>query len=134
DTWTPTSTVNAPSARYHHTAVWTGSVMLVWGGWTDSPPADLNTGGRYDPSSDTWTPTSTLSAPAARRDHSAVWTGARMIVWGGGSGFCCQPDLGTGGQYDPVTNTWTPTAAMNAPAARRNHTSIWTGSLMVVWV
>src|SRR5438093_9172554 len=25
DTWTPTSTINAPSARYQHTAVWTGT-------------------------------------------------------------------------------------------------------------
>ena len=41
DSWT----ANAPSARYVHTAVWTGSEMIVWGG------ADvntfLNTGGRY---------------------------------------------------------------------------------------
>ena len=32
DTWTATSLTNAPSARYHHTAVWTGSEMIVWGG------------------------------------------------------------------------------------------------------
>jgi hypothetical protein len=29
DTWTSTSTVNAPDARYGHTAVWTGSEMIV---------------------------------------------------------------------------------------------------------
>src|SRR5437773_6191677 len=32
DTWTPTSTTNAPAGRYEHTAVWTGSEMIVWGG------------------------------------------------------------------------------------------------------
>jgi len=32
DTWTATSTTNAPSARDSHTAVWTGSEMIVWGG------------------------------------------------------------------------------------------------------
>ena len=32
NTWTATSTSNAPSARYGHTAVWTGSEMIVWGG------------------------------------------------------------------------------------------------------
>src|SRR6266481_7535256 len=38
---------------------------------------------------DTWTATSTTSAPAARDNHTAVWTGSEMIVWGGtdGSGF-----------------------------------------------
>src|SRR5882724_11401026 len=36
---------------------------------------------------DTWTATSTTSAPAGRQQHTAVWTGSEMIVWGGaGSG------------------------------------------------
>src|SRR5881409_402556 len=47
---------------------------------------------------DTWTATSTTSAPAARERHTAVWTGSEMIVWGGfgGIGF-----LNTGGRYNP---------------------------------
>ena len=32
DSWTATSTTNAPNARDIHTAVWTGSEMIVWGG------------------------------------------------------------------------------------------------------
>ena len=32
DTWIATSTTNAPDARYLHTAVWTGSEMIVWAG------------------------------------------------------------------------------------------------------
>src|SRR6185437_6648757 len=32
NTWTATSTVNAPSERDSHTAVWTGSEMIIWGG------------------------------------------------------------------------------------------------------
>ena len=43
DSWLPTTTLDAPSARSYHSAVWTGSYMVVWGG---SPPA-LNNGGRY---------------------------------------------------------------------------------------
>src|SRR6266478_1934146 len=35
---------------------------------------------------DTWTATSTTSAPAARENHTAVWTGSEMIVWGGFNG------------------------------------------------
>ena len=34
NTWTATTTSNAPSARAVHTAVWTGSEMIVWGGGT----------------------------------------------------------------------------------------------------
>src|SRR5206468_13109812 len=36
DTWTATSTTNAPAARFGHTAVWTGSEMIIWGGQDDS--------------------------------------------------------------------------------------------------
>jgi hypothetical protein len=36
DTWTATSTTNAPAGRSTHTAVWTGSEMIVWGGWNGS--------------------------------------------------------------------------------------------------
>src|SRR5207244_4682482 len=34
DTWTPTSLTNVPSTRDGHTAVWTGTEMIVWGGIT----------------------------------------------------------------------------------------------------
>ena len=32
DTWTPTTSVNAPTARTTRTAVWTGNEMIIWGG------------------------------------------------------------------------------------------------------
>jgi len=32
DSWTATSLTNAPTGRLGHTAVWTGSEMIVWGG------------------------------------------------------------------------------------------------------
>src|SRR4030095_9448814 len=32
DSWTDTTTTNAPTGRESHTAVWTGSEMIVWGG------------------------------------------------------------------------------------------------------
>ena len=47
-----------------HTAVWTGSEMIVWGGIEFS--LYLNTGGRYNPATDSWTATSTTNAPTGR--------------------------------------------------------------------
>jgi len=85
DTWTATSTTNAPTARSGHTAVWTGSEMIVWGG-DDGSGVYFNTGGRYNPSTDNWTPTSLSNAPDRRDGHTAVWTGSEMIVWGGYNG------------------------------------------------
>ena len=118
DTWTATSTENAPSARIHHTAIWTGSEMIIWGG---SPTP----GGRYTPSTDNWTATSTVNAPSDRYSHTAVWTGSEMIIWGGG--------VNTGGRYNPGTDTWTATNTANAPSARTEHTAVWTGIEMIVW-
>ena len=126
ETWTGTSTTNAPAARASHTAVWTGSEMIVWGGYGGSY---LNTGGRYDPSTDSWAAISTGNAPSARAGHTAVWTGNEMIVWGGDDGH----SLNTGGRYNPATNTWTPTSTTNAPVGRLFHTALWSGNQMVVW-
>ena len=125
DTWTTTSTVGAPLGRVGSSVVWTGRVMVIWGGFAPPDLNSLNTGGRYDPASDTWTPTSTVGAPTARYDHSAVWTGSEMVVWGGGSN--------TGGRYDPVADTWTETSTVGSPSARGGHSAVWTGSVMVVW-
>jgi N-acetylneuraminic acid mutarotase len=129
DTWTSTSTTNAPDARDSHTAVWTGSEMIVWGG--SFPGGELNTGGRYNPLTDSWAATSTTNAPAARSGQTAVWTGSEMIVWGGTDNSSNYFD--TGGRYNPSTDSWTPTAITGAPDGRFFHTAVWTGSEMIVW-
>jgi len=95
--WTPTSLANVPLGRYVHTAVWTGSEMIVWGG-VDESFNETNTGGRYNPSTDSWIATGVANgAPLPRDSHSAVWTGSEMIVWGGESP---STDFNTGGRYN----------------------------------
>src|SRR5262249_30229996 len=117
-----------PSARSGHAAVWTGSEMIVWGG-TDSNGA-LNTGGRYDPVTDSWTAITTIGAPCARTGFSTVWTGNEMIVWGG---FTNGVLLNDGGRYNPLNNTWTTIPTDGAPSGRFYHRAVWTGSEMIVW-
>ena len=104
--------------------MWTGSEMIVWGGNNDS--GFLNTGGRYNPSSDSWTTTSTNNAPDARDGHTAVWTGSEMIVWGG----LARVFERRGEIQSASTDTWTPT---NVPTPRAGHTAMWTGSEMIFW-
>jgi len=72
--------------------------MIVWGG-NDQFFHFLNTGGRYNPSTDSWRSTSPTNAPSARFGHTAVWTDSEMIVWGGATitgGFHIS---NTGGRY-----------------------------------
>ncbi len=55
--------------------------IYIWGGTGRSDV--LNTGGRYNPSTDTWLPITTEDSPEARNGHTAIWDGHQMIVWGG---------------------------------------------------
>jgi len=130
DSWTPVTIENAPSGREYHTAVWTGSEMIVWGG-TDQTYYPVNDGGRYDPVLDSWTPISITDAPAGREYHTAVWTGYQMIVWGGDDGYYNY--LNDGGRYDPLTDRWTEVSTKFAPSGRSYHTAVWSLGVMIVW-
>jgi N-acetylneuraminic acid mutarotase len=133
DSWTPTTVLNAPDIRSLHTAVWTGSEMIVWGGYNtnNNQVNTLNTGGRYDPATDSWTATSTTDVPSGRALHAAVWTGSEMIIWGGYNYPAL--DLNTGGRYNPATDSWVATSTANTPTPRRYCKAVWTGSKMIVW-
>lgn len=128
DTWTPIGMTNAPVARHDHRAVWTGTKMIVWGGYDGGY---LNSGGIYDPVAETWTATSLINVPAVRSAFAAVWSGSEMIVFGGGNGSAHQ---NTGGRYNPATDTW---AALPVSPQGRNAwhqtTAVWTGTEMLIW-
>ena len=130
DSWIPTSNELVPAERIHHTAVWTGTEMIVWGGWNNYGTKYLNTGGLYYPVYNTWISISTANAPAGREYPTAVWTGNEMIVWGGRN---ASGELNTGGKYNPTTNTWILTTIANAPTQRKYHTAVWTGNEMIIW-
>ncbi|MCK5578759.1 MAG: galactose oxidase, partial [Planctomycetes bacterium] len=115
------TTTNAPAGRSNHPVIWTGDRMIVWSGLGTG-----NSGGIYDPATDTWTATDTVNAPSARYYHTAVWTGDRMIIWGGSY-------LNTGSIYDPFANTWTAISTTKAPSGRNRHAAVWTGSRMIIW-
>lgn len=128
--WKALPTEGAPSPRYLHTAVWTGSKMIIWGGDVGGMPPVTATGGVYDPEIQTWKPTSMQGAPAPRHSHTAVWTGSKMIVWGGYGAMALADD---GGIYDPETDTWTPMSKTGQPSPRQFHSAIWAGSRMIIW-
>jgi len=85
DSWSATSLgTNVPAGRQYHTAVWTGTEMIIWGGESLGPTLQLNTGGKYNLATDSFSSTSILPpCPIGRRYHTAIWTGTDMIVWGG---------------------------------------------------
>ena len=132
DQWTALTLANAPVARFGASAVWTGSSILVWGGANEQ--GDLGTGAQltFDTQGTplAWVTINTSNAPSARSAHTAVWTGQKMMVWGGTSSGALLAD---GAAYDPVANSWSTINPTNAPTARDAHSAVWTGLAMVVF-
>jgi N-acetylneuraminic acid mutarotase len=125
DSWRPITNDGVPDGRFKHSTVWTGDEMIIWGGTSNFGWDTLATGGRYNPTTDTWLPTSTVDAPAKRDRHAAVWSGDEMLVWGG-------TDYYPGGRYDPIQDLWQDMTTQQEPTRRRGD-AIWTGSEMIIW-
>jgi hypothetical protein len=129
--WVPLP--RGPIPRLGHSAVWTGSHMLTWGGQAIKGARYRADGQMFDPVRSQWSPI--RKAPLRPRgDQVAVWTGSRLIVWGGGVEG---PKSGTdsfadGASYDPTTGRW----RLLAPSpleARVLHSGVWTGSRLLIW-
>ncbi|HQZ15224.1 MAG TPA: Calx-beta domain-containing protein, partial [Vicinamibacteria bacterium] len=119
DTWTPVTNTGAPAARWFHTAVWTGSHMIVWGGRQGA--SNFATGGLYDPIGDTWQNVPTAAAPTRRYQHGSLWTGTQMLTWGGFDG--ARPT--SGGLYQPPA----PTVTTDPATAVTDTEATWNGTV-----
>jgi subtilisin-like proprotein convertase family protein/N-acetylneuraminic acid mutarotase len=136
NSWSELSGFQAPSRRYFHSAVWTGEEMVIFGGWgcTNSPTCSTNgylgDGASWNSSRGRWTALPSSGAPSARYYASMIWTGSRLIVWGGQGaiGF-----LATGASWTPNQTSWQSLPTTGAPSPRRLHATVWTGQEMVVW-
>ena len=100
------------SGRSNHRLVWTGSEVLVWGGYASDEATSVfeagipRSGAAYDPVADTWR--LIPDAPiAGRASPIAVFSGDELIVFGGAtydeSGE--RPAL-DGAAWDPETDRW----------------------------
>jgi|GEM_PF-2387357 len=120
-----------PSPRQGHSAIWTGNEMIVWGGFgSESDPVFYNDGFKYNPITDNWHPINIENAPKGRVNHTAVWTGTEMVIWGGNDFTDYFQD---GKRYNPVEDTWISLNNLNAPNPRSYHQAFWTGRYMIVW-
>lgn len=134
----PTSMEGFPKPVSEHTAVWTGEVVLFWGGneafakeddgYRPVEPIGRADGGIYDPATDQWRPLP--SAPlAGRLHHVAAWTGREMLVFGGRDATDAFAD---GAAFDPKVGTWRTLASTGAPSSRSSPGAAWTGRELVV--
>ncbi len=144
DAWAPTSTDGVPHAitdtvAHRPTGTWTGSELLVWGGvpggtsYQEGEPVSF--AARYDSTTDTWSDMNRTGGPTSADEDVVVWTGERLLVWGGvalgESGFANHDD---GALYDPKTDSWAPMSVSGAPpGGYEKGRYVWTGDKLVVW-
>jgi hypothetical protein len=113
-------TIAGRTDTWRGTAVWDGSEMLVVSSFGNVA---------YDPTTDRWR--SLPDMTYQRGDPAVVWTGSRMLVWGGatarGDGV---PPYGEA--FDPATSRW-----LSMPPSPLRHRypaiAVWTGTQMIVW-
>ena len=126
--------------RINALSAWTGSELIVWGGYDprqgyNSPTRKrcrcwLN-GAAFNPSTDEWQRLAQSPiTEAADVGRSAVWTGEEFIIWGGAGARLTQPD--NGAAYNPATDSWR--TLPGAPTwSLGGHSAVWTGDEMIVW-
>ncbi|HEX5937125.1 MAG TPA: hypothetical protein VFZ75_05470 [Actinomycetota bacterium] len=122
-----------PENRSGAATAWTGSELLVWGGYefvgsNEDPQAG---GFAFDPLEQRWTalPASPLTG---RSDPAFGWTGSELLIWGGwDGGFREPPYFDDGAAYDPVARIWR--TLPPSPLSARSPFSVWTGTELIVW-
>jgi hypothetical protein len=129
-----------PEVRRGAATAWTGSQLLVWGGYAyeggfGEGPVRRD-GVVFDGASRRWE-RMTAGPLSARSDPAAAWTGNEFLVWGGRTrDDCCAISdtntfLGDGAAYDPVERTWR--RLPDAPIEARAPLSVWTGDELIIW-
>jgi hypothetical protein len=96
------------TARLYHAAVWTGTEMVIWGGYTNATGSiTINDGAAYNPATNRWR---TLPASPLRPQANAiaVWNGHRVVIFGS--------TLSDAAAYDPSTNQWRVLAQPTPPS------------------
>ena len=72
------------------------------------------------------------AAGSGRTAAAVVWTGRRLLVWGGQTFPGAVVPARHGLAYDPLSNRWTPLP--QAPlGGRADPTAVWTGHELIVW-
>lgn len=125
----------APTPRSGHKAIWTGSEMFVYSG----SPTGRNkrdsllhaSAGLYNLKTNSWD-SFTSQIGVERTGHTMVWSGSEALIMGGKSRY-----LGSYYSdviaFNPETKSWRSISGKKAPAARWQHSAVWTGEAMVIF-
>jgi hypothetical protein len=118
DTWSVVNATALPPAAGGTRALWTGSELLLMGGYRY--PGGFSTGvGRYNPVTDSWKPFPSENEPQSYYGDAIVWTGREAIVWGAPPPLCpgCPVMRRRGVAFDAAADTWSVISDRDQPGA-----------------
>jgi N-acetylneuraminic acid mutarotase len=125
-TWRRIAPLPVSGMRFSGTAAWDGHELLVVGAGENARATFA-----YDPATNDWRRLASL--PSGRSGAQTVWTGKRLLLWGGLTRRdpARQVDTGNGFSYDPRTNRWS--TIPRWPLQARGASAIaWTGRALIV--
>jgi hypothetical protein len=124
--WTNVTSVGAPSARRWAIGAWTGTEVVVWGGWSGADEG-LSDGAIYDPAKDQWRPMAPNDAIRGASPRLSAWADGRLLVY---QDETKEPPRGA--IYDLASDAWRPMSGVGMPHMGRG-TAVWTGAELVLW-
>jgi hypothetical protein len=118
---------NTPSPRCEATAVWTGSVVVVWGGYEPATERALSDGAVYDPVEDAWR--AMADGPFARVAPIGGGAEGRALFWAGRDSEG-SPLRGLD-VYDIENDAWSFADASEEPTLREE--AAWAVGMYTFW-
>ena len=110
--WTVTANLSTARYAYTQTLLPNGKVLAAGGqekSCVTGPCPDLSSADLYDPSTGSWTPTSSMNT--ARSGHTATLLSNGLVLVAGG--YNGTGALGSAELYNAATGQWTATGSMN---------------------
>jgi N-acetylneuraminic acid mutarotase len=128
--WTPTGSMATGRESFAAVVLPNGKV-LVEGGLGPSGSI-LASAELYNPATGRWSSAGAMSV--ARYSHTATLlpNGTVLVAGGCSASYSCTPYTGVSEIYNPATNTWTRTGALNVARANQTATLLHNGKVLVV--
>jgi N-acetylneuraminic acid mutarotase len=129
-TWSPGASLTIPRGSHTATLLPSGKVLVVGGTSNGENGASVSTAELYDPDTNTWS--STASLTTARKKHTATLLPSGKVLVVGGTSLSWGQSLSSAELYDPSTGTWS--SAGSLATRRYDHTAtlLPSGKVLVV--
>jgi len=130
-TWALTGSLTQSRVNYTLTLLTNGMALAAGGVIGGIPPVTIASAELYNPASGTWTNTGPLTTDRASHTATALTTGWVLVAGGYSGPLGSRVTLASAELYNPATQTWTNTGAMNTPRLAASSILLASGLVLV---